>query len=66
MADVHDPGICRDPETRLAFGEENRISMIVEHRRRNGIRLPNIGVHALCQEMIENRIAMGWLQQAFE
>ena len=55
----YDPLIPPPAEEWLALEEGERIELVEDYHRKARIPLPNIGVHAALQAVVETQIAMG-------
>ena len=53
----YDPQTAPDPSAWLELDEVDRIALVEEHHRRARIKLPNLRVHAVIHEVVENQIA---------
>jgi hypothetical protein len=53
----YNPETAPDPRSWLELDEEERISLAEKHHRLARIKLPNLKVHAVIHEIVENQIA---------
>ena len=53
----YNPESAPDAQSWLALGEHKRISLVEEHHRAARIKLPNLKVHAVFHEIVENQLA---------
>ena len=55
----YDPLVDPDPDRWLATDEEERHRLVEKYHRRQGVRLPNLRVHAVIHVVVESQVAMG-------
>ena len=55
----YDPSVAPDSTAWLEMDEDERLEMVREYHRRQRIKLPNLGAHALTHAVIENQLAEG-------
>jgi hypothetical protein len=55
----YDPFVEPDPEEWLGMDEQERIGLILEYHRGEGVELPNENAHATFHAIVENQIAQG-------
>ena len=55
----YDPDRAQDEASWSARTEGERITLVQDHHRRAGVRLPNAKLHALTHVTVENQILLG-------
>ena len=59
MEKRYDPGENPDSKDWLALDGEQKLRLIQQYHRKNGIRLRNARLHALIHAAVENQVALG-------
>ena len=59
MEKRYDPGENPDSKDWLALDGEQKLRLIQQYHRKNGIRLRNSRLHALIHAAVENQVALG-------
>jgi len=57
--ETYDPRNTPDPDEWLSLDESECLSMVEEHHRRHGVKLPNPAIHAIIHVIVENQVAEG-------
>jgi hypothetical protein len=55
----YDPLVAPDPESWLTTDEGERQRLVERYHRRQGVRLPNLRLHAVIHVVVESQVAMG-------
>ena len=55
----YDPDKPVDPKEWMALDEDEREHLVERYHRKNRIKVPDLGMHAMFHVLIENQIALG-------
>jgi hypothetical protein len=56
---AYDPLNAPDPDEWQSMDEDERITLVMKHHRKVGVKLPNERMHAAIHAVVENQIALG-------